>query len=51
MGAPPATIATSLRSIVGVGIAAWPNAGDDPGTDYLALIDAAMAQLEAGLPV
>jgi hypothetical protein len=36
---------------LGVGLAAMLTWAEDPAADYLVLLDAAMAQLEAGLPL
>ena len=42
-------VRTLAGAVIGVGIAAWSTAGDHTMTDYLALMDASLAQLEAGL--
>jgi AcrR family transcriptional regulator len=44
-------VRTLAGAVIGVGIAAWSTGGDQPVTDYLALMDASLAQLEAGLPL
>jgi AcrR family transcriptional regulator len=38
-------------AVIGVGLAAMLTWAEDPAADYLVLLDAAMAQLEAGLPL
>jgi hypothetical protein len=45
------TLRALAGAVIGVGIAVWSTAGDQPVTDYLALMDASLAQLEAGLPL
>jgi AcrR family transcriptional regulator len=42
-------VRTLAGAVIGVGIAAWYTAGDQTLTDQLALMDAGLAQLEAGL--
>jgi AcrR family transcriptional regulator len=42
-------VRTLAGAVIGVGIAAWYTAGDHALTDQLALMDAGLAQLEAGL--
>jgi len=44
-------VRTLAGAVIGVGIAAWYTAGDHTMTDYIALMDAGLAQLEAGLPL
>lgn len=45
-------VRTLAGAVIGVGIAAWwYTAADQPLTDYITLMDAALAQLEAGLPL
>jgi AcrR family transcriptional regulator len=44
-------VRTLAGAVIGVGIAAWSTAGDHTMTDYIALMDASLAQLEAGLPL
>jgi AcrR family transcriptional regulator len=44
-------VRTLAGAIIGVGIAAWFTGGDDPMTDLVTQFDAAMAHLEAGLPL
>jgi AcrR family transcriptional regulator len=38
-------------AVIGISISAMLDAAEDPSADYLELIDAGLAQLEAGLPV
>ncbi len=40
-----------VGAVVGVGLVAWLSGAAEPNGDYLALMDAAMAHLEAGLPL
>lgn len=42
-------VRTLAGAVIGVGIAAWSTAGDHTLSDSIALIDAGLAQLEAGL--
>ncbi len=42
---------TFAGAVIGAMIAAWFAAAEDPAADYLALIDASLASLEAGLPL
>jgi hypothetical protein len=42
---------TLAGAVIGVVIAAWAKAGDQPVPDCLALMDASLAQPEAGLPL
>ncbi len=45
-------VRTLAGAVIGVGIAAWwYTGGDHTLTDYIALMDAGLAQLEAGLPL
>jgi len=45
-------VRTLAGAVIGVGISAWYTAGDHATTDdYLALMDAGLAHLEAGLPL
>jgi AcrR family transcriptional regulator len=45
-------VRTVAGAVVGVGISAWYTAGDHASPrDYLAVMDASLAQLEAGLPL
>jgi len=44
-------VRTLAGAVIGVGIAVWYTAADQTLTDYLALMDAGLAQLEAGLPL
>jgi hypothetical protein len=39
-----------VGAVVGVGIAAWVNAGGAQAVDYLRQMDEGLAQLEAGFP-
>ncbi len=42
-------VRTLAGAVIGVGIAAWFTAGDQTMTDSIAMLDASLAQLEAGL--
>jgi AcrR family transcriptional regulator len=45
-------VRTVAGAVIGVGISAWYTAGDHASPrDYLAVMDASLAQLEAGLPL
>lgn len=44
-------VRTFAGAVIGAMIAAWFAAAEDPAADYLALIDASLASLEAGLPL
>ena len=45
-------VRTLARAVIGVGISAWYTAGHHASPkDYLAVMDAGLAQLEAGLPL
>jgi AcrR family transcriptional regulator len=44
-------VRTLAGAVIGVGIAVWYTAADRTLTDYIALMDAGLAQLEAGLPL
>jgi AcrR family transcriptional regulator len=45
-------VRTVAGAVIGVGISAWYTAGDHASPkDYLAVLDASLAQLEAGLPL
>jgi AcrR family transcriptional regulator len=44
-------VRTLAGAVIGVGIAAWYTAADQPLPDAMALMDASLAQLEAGLPL
>jgi AcrR family transcriptional regulator len=46
-----AKIRNLVGAVFGVCMAAFVTAGDEPGADYLKLMDDALAHLEAGLPV
>jgi AcrR family transcriptional regulator len=52
MGRHPDDLAvrTLAGALIGVAIGAWYTAEDQPITEYIALMDAALEQLEAGLP-
>jgi hypothetical protein len=52
MGRRPDDLAvrTLAGALIGVGIAVWYTAADQPLLDAMALMDAALAQLEEGLP-
>jgi hypothetical protein len=44
-------VRTFAGALIGVVMAVMPAMVEDPGADFLALIDAALPQLEAGLPL
>jgi hypothetical protein len=45
-------VRTLAGAVIGVGISTWYTAGDHASPkDYLAVMDAGLAQLEAGLPL
>jgi hypothetical protein len=45
-------VRTLAGAVIGVGISAWATAGDHASPkDYLAVLDAGLAHLEAGLPL
>jgi AcrR family transcriptional regulator len=44
-------VRTLVGAMIGVGIAAWINAGGTLAPDYVAMMDDAFAQLEAGFPL
>ena len=44
-------VRTFTGALIGVSISAMLAAAEDPGADYIELLDAALAHLEAGLPL
>ncbi len=52
MGRRPDDLAvrTLAGAVIGVAISAWYTAEDQPISDFIALLDTTLAQLEAGLP-